>query len=595
MAAHKKDSSNPDVEVMRHSLAHIMATAVVRMFPEAKLGVGPAIENGFYYDFLLPRTLIPEDLELIEQHMREEIEADHSFIRTEKNIDQGIDFLEQTGQKFDVEMAQDLKMEGYEQISFYQNGDFINMCRGPHLESTGQARAFKLTSISGVYWRGDEKRDTMQRIYGVAFHTQEALDAYLERMEEAKKRDHRKLGQELDLFTFSDLVGPGLPLFTPKGTRLRTEIQAYLQELQQPLGYEAVDIPHITKSELYKTSGHWDKFKDGLFHVTGKSDTEFAMKPMNCPHHTQIFASRLRSYRDLPQRYAEVTKVYRDESSGELQGLSRVRSITQDDGHVFCRPEQVTEEGLKIQQMVVDFYQKVGMEPKAVRLSVRDPEHPEQYLGTDEEWESAEAQLTKIVEERGMKYFRGEGEAAFYGPKIDYMYEDSIGREWQLATIQYDYFMPKRFGLKYTDADGETKTPVMIHRAITGSIERFLSVIIEHFGGAFPVWLAPVQVQVIPIADRHLEYGQKLLEQMAVLGIRAEIDDRSERMNQKIRDAQLMKVPYMLVIGDREQEANQVAVRLRDERNLGGIDFAAFTGQVTGLIKERSLELWEEV
>lgn len=586
-------SSKPSLEAMRHSMAHILASAVVKMFPEAKLGVGPAIENGFYYDFDLPRTLIPEDLEIIKRHMQEEIEANNAFVRTQKPIDEAISWLEKAGQHYDVEMAEDLKKEGVETISFYQNGSFINMCRGPHLESTGQAGAFELTSISGAYWKGDETRPMLQRIYGVAFLDKKDLKKHLMQLEEAKKRDHRKLGVELDLFTFSELVGSGLPLFTPKGTKIINAIKDFLKELQEPMGYEAVDIPHITKADLYKTSGHWEKFKDDLFHVHGKSETTFALKPMNCPHHTQIYASKLRSYRDLPLRYSEVTKVYRDESSGELQGLSRVRSITQDDGHVFCRPDQVTQEGKRMQEIVFSFYKALGMEPDCVRLSVRDPQSPEKYLGTDEEWEKAESQLIGILDDTGMEYFRGEGEAAFYGPKIDYMYRDSLGRQWQLSTIQYDYFMPQRFGLKYVSQEGQAETPVMIHRAICGSLERFLSVVIEHFAGAFPLWMSPLQVQIIPIADRHLSYCQDLQLQLRKNGLSVDIDSRSQRMNQKIREAQLQKVPYMVIVGDQEQDDKTLSIRTRDQKSYNDLQVEDFIRITQSLIDERSLSLWE--
>ena len=463
------------------------------------------------------------------------------------------------------------------------------------MPSTRFLAAVKLTSVAGAYWRGDERNPQLQRIYGLAFPTQEELDRHIQMLEEAKRRDHRRLGQELDLFTFSDLVGPGLPLFTPRGTLVRRLLEDFVQSLQEPLGYQRVQIPHITKNDLYKTSGHWDKFQEDLFHVRGKSGEDFCIKPMNCPHHTQIFACRQRSYRDLPIRLCEVTSVYRDELPGALQGLSRVRMITQDDAHVFCTPEQVQEEALRIYQIIDQFYKPFGMQ-LAIRLSLWDPEHPEKYLGEPAAWELAQEQLREVLRERGATWVEENGEAAFYGPKIDFTAKDALDRSWQLATIQLDFNLPARFDLKYIGEDGQHRRPVMLHRAVLGSVERFMSVLIEHYAGAFPTWLSPTQVVVVPIADRHNEYAQSVVEKLASVslknglggGIRAEVDDSRESMQKKIRNAQLQKIPYMLVVGDREQAEGAAAVRLRSGQDLKAMPLDAIIARISAEIEQRA-------
>ncbi|GER91910.1 hypothetical protein KDW_60720 [Dictyobacter vulcani] len=414
--------------------------------------------------------------------------------------------VEETGDSDAVGVSSD---QGVDKVSFYQTGDFVDLCRGPHVDSTKQIGVFKLMSIAGAYWRGDEKNPQLQRLYGTAFNNKEELDHYLWFLEEAKKRDHRRLGQELDLFTFSDLVGGGLPLFTPKGTVIRDLLEEFVQSLEKPHGYQRVRIPHITKSDLYKVSGHWDKFQDDIFHVSGKSGEDFCMKPMNCPHHTQIFASRMRSYRELPIRFSEVTAVYRDELPGTLQGLSRVRAITQDDAHVFCRPDQVADEARRIYEIIDGFYKPFGMN-LSIRLSLWDERHPEKYLGTAETWNNAQEQLRQFLRDNNVTWTEEAGEAAFYGPKIDFTAKDALDRSWQLATIQLDFNLPERFNLEYIGADGHPTRPVMLHRAILGSVERFMSVLIEHYAGAFPTWLAPVQAVVIPIADRHVDYAYEV-------------------------------------------------------------------------------------
>jgi threonyl-tRNA synthetase len=600
-----------DLERMRHSTAHLMAAAIQMLYPSAKFGVGPAIKNGFYYDIDLPDPLSPKDLERIELKMRELKNKKLPYQRMEYSIDEAISEMEKRNQHYKVELLKLLKEKGstavaeetgdndavgesgVDSVSFYQTGDFVDLCRGPHLENSSQIGAFKLMNIAGAYWRGSEKNKMLQRVYAVAFNTKEELEKHLFFLEEAKKRDHRRLGQELDLFTFSDLVGPGLPLFTPKGTLVRRLLEEFVQSLQVPYGYQRVVIPHITKGDLYKVSGHWDKFQDDLFHVKGKSEVEYCIKPMNCPHHTQIYASRKRSYRELPLRYSEVTAVYRDELPGTLQGLSRVLMITQDDGHVFCTPEQAKQEALNIYDIIEKFYAPFAM-TIAPHLSLWDAEHPEKYLGAAELWESTQETLREVLREKTDNWIEDKGEAAFYGPKIDFRAQDAMGREWQLATIQLDFTLPERFNLTYINSEGKEARTVMLHRAILGSVERFMSILIEHYAGVFPTWLSPVQAVLIPIADRHFDYAAELHKKLSGTligsldgGVRVELDDRSERMQAKIRDAQLQKIPYMLVIGDKEMENNQVAVRLRNGKDLGAMAIDALVDRIKSEVRHR--------
>jgi threonyl-tRNA synthetase len=574
---------------IRHSAAHALAQAVQEKYPNVKMGVGPATDDGFYYDFDLGgESFSPEDLKAFEKRMKMIIKEDQQLVHTEVPADDMIAWLEQSAQPYKVELATEFKNEGNatlgksEMIGKKGGVKFTDLCGRPHVESTKEIGAIKLLSIAGAYWRGDEKNAMLQRIYGTAFATQEELDAYLHMLDEAKKRDHRKLGKELDLFTFSDLVGSGLPLFTPKGTLLRELVQGKIRSIEAKYGYEYVTIPHITKKELYETSGHWDKYKDSLFHVRGV-DSEFVMKPMNCPHHTQIFASRQRSYRDLPQRYAEVTMVYRDEQAGELLGISRVRSITQDDGHLFVRPDQMKEEIGNIVKIIKEFYSSLGMFTDGLyraSLSVRDPKTPEKYLGDEANWQLAEQLLEGIAKEEKIPCERMEGEAAFYGPKLDFMFKDAIGREWQLGTVQVDFVMPSRFGLEYVDSDGSKKAPVMIHRAIAGSLERFLSVIIEHFAGAFPVWLSPVQVAVLPVGKDFVEFAGTFANQLKAAGVRVTIDDSDESIGKKIRLAEMSKAPYMVVVGLREASGEPLQVRVRGQAEPLVIEQAAFVEQL---------------
>lgn len=572
---------------MRHSLAHIMATAIQHLYPHAKFGVGPVVENGFYYDVDLGDTKLSEDdFAKLEAEMRKVIEADHPFERFEKQVDEAIAWAQEAGQPYKEELLNDLKRTGttvakeldaaefgtiaegdtaVENVSFYKDGDFTDLCRGPHVESTGKVGAFKLQRVSGAYWRGNEKNAQMQRIYGVAFETQEELDKYLHMLEEARARDHRKLGQELDLFTFSDMVGSGLPLFTPRGTILREELAAFSNVLRQRHGFQKVWTPHITKKDLYEASGHWAKFGDELLLVKSQETSdEFVMKPMNCPHHTRIYVSQPRSYRDMPVRYLETTTDYRDEKSGELGGLNRVRALTQDDSHVFCREDQIETEINHLLDAANELYKTVGMELR-VRLSYRDDS--DAYLGDKELWLSAQEQLKNAVVGNELDYFEQEGEAAFYGPKIDFMATDAIGREHQVATVQLDFVQPERFGLEYTGEDGASHRPVMIHCALLGSIERFLSVYIEHTAGKFPVWLAPEQVRLLSVnqEDKTVAFTAKIAEQAKELGLRLAVDNSNESVGKKIRAAEIMKVPYTVVIGEKEMESGELQPRIRKD------------------------------
>jgi threonyl-tRNA synthetase len=585
-------ADHDNLHPMRHSLAHIMATAVTRLWPEAKLGVGPVVENGFYYDIDIPNKTISEDnFGKIEKEMRKVIAEDQAFERFEKNVDEAIEWAKEGKQPYKEELLNDLKRAGttiakdldvetlgleaageskVESVSFYRNGNFVDLCRGPHVESTGKVGACKLMRVAGAYWRGKDTNPQMQRLYGVAFETQEELDAYLHMIEEAKARDHRKLGKELDLFVFSDLVGAGLPLFTPRGTVLREELIKFSNQLREGRGFEKVWIPHITKHALYEKSGHWAKFGDELFLVKSQETSDqFVMKPMNCPHHTRIYASKPRSYRDLPVRYLETTTVYRDEKTGELGGLSRVRSITQDDSHVFCRTDQIEYEIQQLMSAATDLYEAVGMKLR-VRLSYRDDS--DAYLGSKELWESAQQQLKSAVVANNLDYFEEEGEAAFYGPKIDFMATDALGREHQVATVQLDFVQPERFELEYIDDEGKAQQPIMIHCALLGSIERFLSVYIEHTAGKFPVWLAPEQLRIIQVKDYpELDEFVNETKRMAVeLGLRVTVDRSNESVGKKIRAAEVMKVPYTVVVGEKELETKQLTPRVRRDLAVEG-------------------------
>ncbi len=582
--------NDEQLHAMRHSLAHITAAAVQKLWPEAKFGVGPVVENGFYYDIDLgERKISDANFTKIEKTMRGIIDYGDDFERFEMPINQAIDWARENKQPYKEELLNDLKRSGttvakdldaaelglategdaaVESVSFYKNGNFVDLCRGPHVANTKDVGAFKLLRVAGAYWRGNEKNPQMQRLYGVAFATQEELDQYLERLEQAKLRDHRKLGKELDLYTTSPLVGAGLPLFTPRGTILRDLMAQYSNQLRQARGFTKVWTPHITKTALYETSGHWAKFGDDLFLVTSQeTDDKMALKPMNCPHHTQIFASRARSYKDMPLRYLETTTDYRDEKTGELGGLNRVRSLTQDDSHVFCREDQIENEINGLLESVRELYGTIDMKLR-VRLSYRDDS--DGYLGEMSLWESTQAQLKAAVIKNGLDYFEQEGEAAFYGPKIDFMATDAIGREHQLATAQLDFVQPGRFGLQYTDTESNTQTPVMIHCALLGSIERFLSVFIEHTAGWFPFWIAPEQVRILTINDTVLDYVTEIkgvLDNVVLMTpvkyneIRYSCDDRNESLGKKIREATTWKIPVQLIVGPQDKESREVSVR----------------------------------
>lgn len=578
-----------NLHAMRHSLAHIMASAVTTLWPGAKLGVGPVVENGFYYDIELGETKISEDdFEKIEAKMQEIIKDKQVFERFELPIDEAIKWAQDAKQPYKEELLNDLKRAGttvakdlsadelgtigegdaaVENVSFYKNGSFTDLCRGPHVESTDKVGAFKLMRVAGAYWRGKETNPQMQRLYGVAFATPKELRQYLDMIEEAKKRDHRKLGQELDLFVFSDLVGGGLPLWTPRGTVMRSELDNFVQSLRDEVGFTAVTTPHITKKDLYEKSGHWSKFSNELFQIKTREGHIFAMKPMNCPHHTQIYDSQPRSYRDLPLRYRETAMVYRDEQSGELNGLSRVRSITQDDAHVFCRYSQARQIVTELWDVIEQFYSTVGIE-LSLRLSLHDPGNREAYMGNDEQWALIEEELRSIARDRkGKDFFEQIGDAAFYGPKLDFMGKDALGRTHQVATIQFDFNQPEGFDLNCTAEDGSVERIVMIHCAVMGSLERFLNVYIEHTGGRFPVWLSPEQVRVITVnqEDDTVAFAEKIKQQAQELGIRLSIDNSHESVGKKIRASEMMKVPYTLVIGEKEIETGQVTPRIRKD------------------------------
>lgn len=582
--------NDEQLQAMRHSLAHITAAAVKRLWPDAKFGIGPVVENGFYYDIDLGATKISEqNFGKIEKTMRRIIAENQEFEHFTMPIDQAIAWAQENNQPYKEELLNDLKRSGttvakdldasemgtitegsaaLDEVNFYKNGDFVDLCRGPHVGSTKEVGAFKLMRVAGAYWRGNEKNAQMQRLYGVAFMVQEELDEYLERLEQAKLRDHRKLGKELDLFTFSDLVGSGLPLYTPRGTVVRDKLVELSESVRKDVGFQKVWSPHITKKELYETSGHWSKFGDELFLVKSQETTdELVMKPMNCPHHAQIYASNPRSYRDLPLKYMETTTNYRDEKTGELHGLSRVRSLSQDDSHTYCRPDQVDEVFDQLIEKIQYFYQSIDME-LTLRLSLRD--ESDAYLGPQELWDFGQKKLAEIAERNHIEFYSEEGEAAFYGPKLDFMAKDAIGRVWQVATIQFDFVQPERFDLTYIDEAGEKQRPIMVHCAIMGSFDRFFSVFIEHTAGWFPFWCAPEQVRILTINDTVIDYVDEVkaalsevvsMKPLKYNEVRFTTDDRNESLGKKIREATAMKIPVQLIIGPKDKESREVSVR----------------------------------
>ncbi|MBT3865232.1 threonine--tRNA ligase [Candidatus Peregrinibacteria bacterium] len=556
-----KGNQKVDVEAMRHSCSHVLAQAVLQMFPEAKLAIGPAIENGFYYDFDLPRTLIPEDLPLIEKKMNQIVKQNQKFEKKELPIAKALKFLEEFGQDYKIEMVEDLKKDGEKEIGFYENIShndgkiqFVDMCKGPHVESTGKVGNFKLTSIAGAYWKGDEENKMLQRIYGVCFASKEELAEHLHMLKEAKKRDHRRLGKDMDLFSFHE-EGPGFPFFHPRGIRLKNQMMEYWYKIHKKYEYERVETPMILNEELWHQSGHWDNYGDNMY-FTEIDDAKYAVKPMNCPGGILIYKNKTHSYRDLPYRWAELGLVHRHELSGVLHGLFRVRNFVQDDAHIFCREDQVKDELKKVLRLFAEVYEHFGFEYH-IELSTR----PYKSIGSDKMWDFAEKTMMDVLKEEKIEYVLNEADGAFYGPKFDFHLADCLGRTWQCGTLQLDFSMPERFEMEYTGEDGKAHRPVMLHRTVYGSIERFLGILIEHYAGAFPAWLAPDQVRVLPVSDKFMKYADKVVSELKDAGVRVDIDTSAESLGKKIRNAELMKVPYMLVIGEKEVESGGVAVR----------------------------------
>jgi len=569
------------LETMRHSASHVMAEAVLSMFPDAKFGIGPAIENGFYYDFDLPRPLSPDDLPVIESKMQAIIASDIPFIRKEVTREEAKQVF--AAQPYKLELIDELSDE---KVSLYRQGSFLDMCRGPHVKSSGEIKTFKLLNIAGAYWHGDEHRPMLQRIYGVAFDTDEALAEHLKRLEEAAKRDHRKLGRELDLFSIQDEFGPGLVLWHPKGAVIRRVIEDFWKEEHFKRGYDLVYTPHIARMDLWRTSGHLEFYKDYLYSPMDIEGQNYILKPMNCLGHIAIYKTKIRSYRDLPLRYAELGTVYRYERSGVLHGLSRVRGFTQDDAHIFCRPDQLEDEVVGVLDLALFMIDTFGFQNYQLLLSTR----PDKYAGTVEIWEEATETLRRALERSGREYEIDPGEGVFYGPKIDIKFESALGKAWQGPTIQVDFNLPPRFDVNYIGEDGKEHSVVMVHRTVLGSMERFLATLLEHYGGAFPVWLAPVQARIIPVADRHLDYACQVEAELKNEGIRADVDARAERMNPKIRQAQLEKIPYMLVVGDKEVETKTISIRQRSGEQVAAQPLEQFKETVKSAIARRAID-----
>jgi len=576
MATEEKEAR---LEKMRHSAAHVMAEAVQSLFPGAKFGIGPSVEDGFYYDFELPRALVPEDLAAIEAKMREVIAANLPFVKEDVSKTKARKLFSE--QPYKLELIDDLPDKT---VSVYRQGSFVDLCRGPHVDSTCEIKAFKLTSIAGAYWRGDEKRPMLQRIYGVAFDTEIELEGYLTRLAEAAKRDHRKLGKELDLFSLHEEAGAGLVHWHPKGGLVRQIIEDFWRQEHRKRGYDIVFTPHISKVVLWETSGHWDFYRDSMYSPMDIDEVQYVIKPMNCIGHILMYKTQLRSYRQLPLRYAELGTVYRYERSGVLHGLARVRGFTQDDAHIFCRPGQLEAEVTEVVQLARFMMSTFGFSEYELLLSTR----PEKYAGTLQVWEDATEALRKVLENLELKYAIDPGEGVFYGPKIDVKLKDALGRLWQGPTIQVDFNLPQRFDVNYIGEDGMEHQVVMVHRTVLGSMERFMACLIEHYAGAFPMWLSPVQVVIIPIADRHLGYANEVADELRACDIRVQVDDRSERMNLKIREAQLEKVPYMFIVGDKEMDASQVSLRLRNGEDLGLLSVSQFMDRVKPIIATKA-------
>lgn len=589
-------TNKDNLSELRHSTAHLLAASVLELWPDTKLTIGPSIENGFYYDFDFgERSVSESDFQKIEKKMHEIVKKWEGFEKKEVTEKEAKEFYKDNPYK--LELIDEIVKKG-ESITLYISGDFTDLCRGGHVDDPKELGHFKLLSVAGAYWRGSEKNKMLTRIYGTAFEAKDELNKHLEMLEEAKKRDHKKLGRDLDLFFFSDYVGPGLPLWTPKGTMLRTILDDYVWELRRAKGYEKVTIPHIAKKELYETSGHWDKFKDELFKITSREGHFFAMKPMQCPHHTQIYTHTPRSYKDLPQRYCETTMMYRDEQTGELSGLARVRSATQDDAHVFCRFSQIKNECLAVWDVIERFYKAVGFEELEIRLSLHDPANKSAYLGSEETWKKAEAQLRDLLIGRHAKYQEAIGEAAFYGPKIDFMAHDSLGRIWQVATIQLDFNQPEGFDLVCINEKGEKERIAMIHAAVMGSIERFLSILIEHYGGAFPLWLAPIQISVLPVSEKYTDLANMVGDFLKQAGVRVSVDYEDRPLGAKIRANTLQKVPFMIIMGEKEEAKSDpaskssdkiyVSVRSRAGQDLGQLVLSDFISTLKSHIEKKT-------
>ena len=577
-----------DLERMRHSASHVMAEAVTAIFPTARLAIGPPIEDGFYYDFELPRALTPDDLKTIEKKMKKIVSSNASFEFSEMSVEDALEYYRDRDQPYKVELIEDLAAAGEESVSFYTQNAFTDLCRGPHVGSTSKVGPCKLLNIAGAYWRGDEHRPMLQRIYGTAWPTSAELADHIHRMEEAQRRDHRRLGRELDLFSIHhDQTGAGLILWHPKGGRVRNEIENFWRDAHYDAGYDLVYTPHIGRSNLWQSSGHLDFFKESMFSGIAVDEQEYYLKPMNCPFHIMIYKNALRSYRDLPMRLGELGTVYRYERAGVLHGLMRVRGFTQDDSHIFCRPDQVVSELAGVLDLTMFILGAFGFTEFETFVSTR----PEKAVGDNEQWDRATDALRKVLDDRGVEYEVDEGGGAFYGPKIDLNIKDAVGRAWQCTTVQFDFNLPERFDLSFVGADGKQHRPYMVHRALLGSMERFFGVLVENFAGAFPVWIAPTQVQVLPIADRHMEYAETVAAALKSAGLRAEIDSRREKVNYKIREAQLQKVPYMLIVGDREAQAGTVSVRLRTGENLGAQALDSFVALVKAVNDSRIQEL----
>lgn len=597
-------STKNNLETIRHSLAHVLATAVLEMFPEAKFGTGPATENGFFYDFDLPRTLIPEDLPILEEKMKKIIEKNYPIEKAEAPIEKALDDFIKAQQEYKVEIINDLKKEENEKVSVYKIDGFVDLCSGPHIDSTGEIdlESFKLQRISGVYWKSDEKNKQLQRIYGLAFENKNKLKEYLKQMEEAEKRDHRKLGKELDLFTIDSTVGLGLVLWQPKGALIWRTMEDFWYQEHLKNGYELVRSPHIGSRSLWKTSGHWGFYNESMYPPleVGRSlkeiqleekneikKEEYLLKPMNCPFHVIIYNSKMRSYRDLPLRWAECGTVYRYEKSGELSGLTRVRGFTQDDAHIICSKEQVKDELKKVTDFIIYMLSTFGFKEYNIYLSLRNPKDKKKYAGNDEGWEFTQKILEEVAQEKKLNYIKEEGEAAFYGPKLDFKIKDCLGREWQCSTLQFDFNLPERFDLTFINNEGKKERPYMLHRALFGSFERFMGVLIEHYAGAFPLWISPVQIEIIPVSEKFNDYAKKVNDALIENGIRSEMNEKAESLGKRISEAQKQKIPYMIVVGEKEEKSESVAVRSRGDKEQSVLKLNEFIEKIKKEIAEK--------